>query len=85
MCKEAVEVQKAATASQALADAAGPVANLLYGMLACNRIPKRVLMDTREAHVDNKYRCTPNCIGKATTSMMLSNERDPTMSDLPTT
>lgn len=42
-------------------------------------------MDIREEHVDNKYRCTPNCIGKATTSMILSNERDPTMSDLLTT
>lgn len=78
-------MQKAATASQALVGLAGPVANLVYGMLLYNRSPKRVLMDTREEHVDNKYRCTPNCIGKATTSMILSNERDPTMSDLPMT
>jgi hypothetical protein len=42
---------------------------------------KRLLIDTREEHVDNKYRCTPNCIGKATTSMVLPNGRDPTMSD----
>jgi hypothetical protein len=44
---------------------------------------KRLLMDTREEHVDNKYRCTPNCIGKATTSMVLSTGQDPTMSDFP--
>lgn len=83
MCREAVEVQKAAMASQALADLAGSVANPLYGMVLYNRDTKRVLMDTREEHMDNKYRCTPNCIGKATTSMVLPNQRDPTMSDLP--
>lgn len=39
MCKEAVEVKKAAMASQVLVDLAGRVANPSYGMHLCNRIP----------------------------------------------
>ena len=72
-------------AGQARAGLAGSVASLLYRMYApLQQNTRRALMDPREEHVDNKYRCTPNCIGKATTSITLRNERDPTMSGLPT-
>lgn len=37
------------------------------------------LTEIREEHVDNKYRCTANCIGKAT-SLASRNRQDP-MSD----
>ena len=36
----------------------------------------RRLTEIREEHVDNKYRCTANCIGKAT-SLVSRNRQDP--------
>jgi hypothetical protein len=81
MCKEALEVRKAAMASQVLAELVELAAVVSCGMYLWKWHVMQPLTEIREEQVDSKDRCTANCIGKAT-SLVSRNRQDP-MSDSP--